>query len=81
MTDCIYIPILVFYCLYVYQKRGNHRQDKYRFTMETTFVNQKSVINWNVHCKMHVMNVFVFLRLSWNLLFIHLSGFNANDMS
>ena len=49
--------------------------------METTFENQKTVINWNVHCKMHVMNVFVFLRLSWNLLFIHLSGFNANDMS
>ena len=52
--------------------------------METTFVNPKCVIKRNVHCteeKMHVMNVFVFLRLSWNLLFIHLSGFNANDMS
>ena len=43
------IPSLVFYCLYVYQKSGNHRQDKYRITMETTFVNLKCVIKWNVH--------------------------------
>ena len=52
LFDWLYrnIPFLVFYCLCVYQKIGNHRRDKYRITMETTFVNPKSVIRRNVHC-------------------------------
>ena len=47
--DLSLLEVFVFYCIYVYQKSGNHRQDKYRITMETTFVNLKCVIKGNVH--------------------------------